>query len=97
MNEPKYCNHCPRRSHCIYFKKNSFCEVDQIINEDVSGFRNAYNDKWYFLTNLSRTEEKNHAKFYDYVNKEAQELFQEMIEMKKEEEGDDEDAGFQKS
>ena len=91
-----FCNHCPTRANCVYFKMNSFCEVDQMINEDVSGFRNAHNDKWYFLMNLSRTEDKNQAKFYKLVQKEAIESLQEVNRLKEEEEAE-ENAGLQES
>jgi len=67
-----------------------------MINEDVSGFRNAHNDKWLYLMNLSRTEDKNKARFYVMVQKEALESLQEVNRLK-EEEGDDEDAGLQES
>jgi len=90
-----FCNHCPTRANCVYFKKNSFCEIDQMINEDISGFRNACNDKWYFLINLIRTEDKNRAEFYNQIQKEATETFEEINRLK--EEGDDENAGLQES
>lgn len=100
MHELKYCNHCPTRANCIYFKKNSFCEKEQLITEQVYGFDDAHRKRGSFLLDIERAEEKNNkSEFYKNVRKEFVEIYKDLereddSEDDEDNEGETKDAGL---
>ncbi|MCK9319157.1 MAG: hypothetical protein WCY27_03045 [archaeon] len=94
MHELKYCNHCPIRANCIYFKKNSFCEKEQLITEFVYGIDDAYRKKGGFLLDIGRTEEENNkSEFYKNIRKEFVEIYKDLADEEEDSEDNEETEG----
>lgn len=92
MNELKFCNHCPNRASCFYFKMNSFCKKDLLLTEQIYGFDKTQQKLLFKLMDIQNIDDNPNCKYSKMIRKEIKEIAEYFDELKEEEL--DEDARF---
>ncbi len=96
MQELKYCNLCPKRANCVYFKKNSFCEKEKQLEEEIYGYDKSLRRMLMQLFIINDNNTNQNSKYSKMIRKEIKEILEFFEEQKKEKE-DEKSARFQES
>lgn len=93
----KLCRDCQSRANCIYYQKNSFCQKNQLLEEEIFGYNKTQKKILFELITLEGFNINNNCNFAKMIRKEIKDIVEYFDELEEEKKECEENARLQKS